>query len=971
MRYRQTRLATKVFAAMVALSLGGGIVDVLAKDVSADRPNFVVMVADDWSWPHASVLGDPVVQTPHFDRVADEGVLFDNAFVSTPSCTPSRLSILTGQHHWRLQEGDSLGGSLREGVPVYTEMLRDAGYHLGRFGKGVWPSKHTFRKRDSFGPRYRSFENFLASRKEQQPFCYWHGGQDPHRPYQLNVGQDSGMNLADVIVPKCLPDNEIVRGDVADYLWEVQRFDREVGEVIAHLESIGELDQTILIVTSDNGMPFPRCKATLYDQGTRVPFAIRWGSKIEGGRRISDMVTLCDLSPTILEFAGLRPPAVTTGKSLRPLLESKKSGQIDSARTFALAGMERHVYSYPCRSLRTKEFLYVRNFDPESWPTGEVDGHNPTYDFAAHPWPTEPGAFSFNIDPSPSKQLLRLNRNQDGQDRFASLAFDYRPAEELYDLAKDPHQLTNVADDPTFRSSLRTLRQKLTSELIKSGDPRIRVDGYQDRRLEGWAVRVSDKLLAEQSGQTQDALKLLRQQLRQVVDRVPAAVVAHLQDVPIWVSPEYSGVRPTAEYHPDVNWLRSAGRHAELVKCVELTNVAIFAKECDRMPMMMLHELAHAYHDRVLGFDHPGIKANFERVQESGIYNAVMRSNGKLEQAYAMSNRKEYFAETSEAFFGTNDFYPFNRNELRRHDPSMYELLSELWQTQKSPAKQHSRRLYKVTSPPKEMNLDDFYGKYVSASGYPIVSSSRVNDYALKEAAYLVDLMLGKRPDLRRAMIASGSRMIVMAHDEFTTDVPEHSHLTPGDYMDARARGLGGSRTDPVCSVAEENLLGFKGDPYASENILIHEFAHNIHLRGMVNLDPTFDDRLKATYERSMNQNRWTGKYASTNHAEYFAEGVQSWFNNNREPDHDHNFVNTRTELRDYDPELAALCEEVFGTTELVYTRPETRLEGHLAGYQPSQSPEFRWPDHLIKVQQKIRQEAKSRGKDRRDEYKN
>ena len=269
-----------------------------------------------------------------------------------------------------------------------------------------------------------------------------------------------------------------------------------------------------------------------------------------------------------------------------------------------------------------------------------------------------------------------------------------------------------------------------------------------------------------------------------------------------------------------------------------------------------------------------------------------------------------------------------------------------------------------VTAPPADLELDSFYAKYVDASGYPIVSSAEVDDYALLEAAYLVDLLLAERPDVRDAMVASGSRLIVMGHREFTTDVPEHAHLEPNDWWDRRARGLGGSLTDPVCSCAEENLLAFPGDPYGSDNILIHEFAHNIHLRGMVNVDYTFDARVKATYEAAMGRGLWKGKYASTNHHEYFAEGVQSWFNDNRENDHDHNHVNTRAELIEYDPGLAALCEEVFGTTELVYTKPTTRLTGHLEGYDPASAPTFTWPEHLEFIGREIVEKAKNRGSD-------
>lgn len=271
---------------------------------------------------------------------------------------------------------------------------------------------------------------------------------------------------------------------------------------------------------------------------------------------------------------------------------------------------------------------------------------------------------------------------------------------------------------------------------------------------------------------------------------------------------------------------------------------------------------------------------------------------------------------------------------------------------------------YPVTAPLAELKLNPLYTKYVSASGYPIISSAKVNDYALKEAAYLVDMLLAKRPDVRKAMIVSGSRLIVMAHDEFTTDVPEHAHLKPKDYWDARARGLGGSEHDPVCSCGEENLLCFQGDPYSTENILIHEFAHNIHLRGMVNVDKTFDDRVKKAYDSAIKAGLWKGKYAATNHHEYFAEGVQSWFDNNREPDHDHNHVNTRKELVEYDPALAELCKEVFGDTELTYTLPSTRLKDHLEGYDPAKSPTFVWPERLTKADQQIRREVEKRIRD-------
>lgn len=268
-----------------------------------------------------------------------------------------------------------------------------------------------------------------------------------------------------------------------------------------------------------------------------------------------------------------------------------------------------------------------------------------------------------------------------------------------------------------------------------------------------------------------------------------------------------------------------------------------------------------------------------------------------------------------------------------------------------------------------------FYTQSLKAHGFPIVASAKVNPYALKEVAFLVDQMLANRPDVREAMIQSGARLCIMAHNEFSTDLPEFKRMEhepakdfpdmpPKVYWDTRARGLGGSETDPFCTCAEENVLAFPGDPYEKECILIHEFAHCIHLRGMVNVDPTFDTRLKAAYDAAMKAGLWKGKYAGVNHHEYWAEGVQSWFDDNRENDHDHNHVHLRSQLIEYDPGLAALCREVFGDTAIKYTKPPTRLTGHMEGYDPSKAPTFEWPEHLVKARDEIR--AKARERDRK-----
>ena len=284
----------------------------------------------------------------------------------------------------------------------------------------------------------------------------------------------------------------------------------------------------------------------------------------------------------------------------------------------------------------------------------------------------------------------------------------------------------------------------------------------------------------------------------------------------------------------------------------------------------------------------------------------------------------------------------------------------------------------RVIAPPAALKVDPFHSKYTSAHGFPIVASAAVSDFALLEAAYLVDALLAARPDVRRALIESGARLCLLGHDEYTTDLPEFAFLAaapmegfPGisgrDVWDARARGTGGSETDPYSSCGEENLLAYEGDPYAAECILIHEFAHVIHLRGMSNVDPSFDGRLRAAYDAAMRDGLWRGKYAAVNHHEYFAEGVQCWFDNNRVNDHDHNHVHLRSELLDYDPRLAALCKEVFGDTELRYTKPATRLTGHLAGYDPATAPRFRWPERLEAAKQEIRRQAEARSAQGKD----
>ena len=276
---------------------------------------------------------------------------------------------------------------------------------------------------------------------------------------------------------------------------------------------------------------------------------------------------------------------------------------------------------------------------------------------------------------------------------------------------------------------------------------------------------------------------------------------------------------------------------------------------------------------------------------------------------------------------------------------------------------------FSVTAPPvcvvERLGLGDFYKKYVDVRGFAIVGSGKVSDYALLEAAYLVDKLLGERQDILDAIAANKVRLVVMAYNELTTEVPEHSDLKPSKFWDKRARGLGPTRHRPAVSCGEENLLCYQGDPYGTENILIHEFAHAIHHMGLVTVDETFDKRLKETYESAMKKGLWKDKYAGSNRAEYWAEAVQSFFNDNRQPDHDHNHVNTRKELFEYDPALAKLVQEVFGDKKWEYKKPALRKPTevkHLNGYDVKNAPKFEWPKELVEWYENYQEQKKSSG---------
>ena len=493
--YHMSVSVTRLLAFACVAFLGALAEPVRAQD---ERPNVLIAISDDQSFPHASAYGSPFVETPAFDRVAREGILFMNGFVASPGCSPSRAALLTGRYPWQIEHAGTHASLFPQKYVVFPDLLADAGYHIGHTGKGWGPGdwEASGRPHNPAGPAYNdrqldpphegisstdyaaNFETFLRERPEGQPFYFWYGAHEPHRAFEEGVGRSLGRDPADVDVPAFLPDVPEVRSDLLDYAVEIEHFDAHLGRMLAMLEGAGELDNTIVIVTSDNGMAFPRAKANAYEYGIHVPLAISWGAAVPGGRTVLDLVDLVDLAPTILEAAGVAHTGAPSmsGRSLLGLLRSGEEGVVDPVRDAAFAARERHSSSryanlaYPQRALRTPQYLYVRNMKPERWPAGA-------------PRKIEDGALGpmhggyHDIDAAPSLDYLVEHAGDPAVERFLHLSVARRPAEELYDVLRDPACLYNLALDPAYDAVTERLRGHLTDFLAATGDPRVVGDG--------------------------------------------------------------------------------------------------------------------------------------------------------------------------------------------------------------------------------------------------------------------------------------------------------------------------------------------------------------------------------------------------------------------------------------------------------------------------------------------------------------
>lgn len=497
---------------------------------AAEKLNILFAFADDWgrqASAYSKLRSGGIcdeVDTPNFDQVAREGVLFRHAFVNAPSCTPCRSSLLSGQYFWQTGRAAILQGAVwDETIPAWPLLLKDNGYHIGKswkvwspgsprdapFGLQQFAYEKTGRNINGFSQAATkmvnsgksadeakreilekvriNFKSFLADRKDDQPFCYWFGPTNVHRKWIKESGTELWGIDPDSLkgkLPPFLPDVATVRQDVADYLGEIQAFDAALGVLLEELRDSGEYENTLIAVSGDHGPPgFPHGKCNLYDFGTHVCLAIS-GPGVTGGRVVDDFTILPDLAPTFLEAGHAKTPEVMTARSLWPVLTSAKEGLVDPSRTAAFTGRERHVararagqLPYPQRSIRTADYQLVINFRPDRYPLGDpyrLDSNDPpsAEELTENTFVTLP-----DEDAGPTKAWIVTNRNDPKWKPYYDHAYGKRPRLELFDLKKDPHQMNNVANEPQYADVVEELQQRLLKELKRTGDPRLEEDG--------------------------------------------------------------------------------------------------------------------------------------------------------------------------------------------------------------------------------------------------------------------------------------------------------------------------------------------------------------------------------------------------------------------------------------------------------------------------------------------------------------
>ncbi len=459
---------------------------------SVNTPNILFVIADDWGL-HAGAYGTNWITTPAFDELAREGLLFRNAYTPMAKCAPSRSILLTGRHLWQNESAANHLAVFPPHFKVWPEVLMERGWFVGYTGKGWGPgiAKTVDGKpRDLIGRSFQSrkitpttsisnndyaanFVDFLDAVPNTTSWCFWCGFLEPHRSYEFQSGvRKGGKRISDIDrVPAYWPDEEVVRHDMLDYAFEVETTDMMLGRMVSELKKRGLYENTLIVVTSDHGVPFPRVKGYAYHDSNHVPLAISWPKGIPvSGRVIDDFVDFTDLAPTILDVAridveesGMQP---ITGASWRPIFESDLAGRIVAQRDHVLVGKERTDVGrpgdvgYPIRGIVTGDFLYLRNYEPDRWPAG-----NPETGY-------------LDTDGSPTKSRILDMGRQDKSNRFWEWNFGFRSSEELYDLRVDSDCVINLANDSTYQDEKQALKSRMEDRLREQSDPRMRGEGH-------------------------------------------------------------------------------------------------------------------------------------------------------------------------------------------------------------------------------------------------------------------------------------------------------------------------------------------------------------------------------------------------------------------------------------------------------------------------------------------------------------
>jgi uncharacterized sulfatase len=503
-------------------SFAPGIIFAECKEEKAafvKRPNILLVINDDQTYVHTGFAGTRFVSTPGFDRVAMNGVYFTNCYAGSPGSAPSRSALVTGRHHWQNEQSGQHASSWMKKYVPFVDVLEANGYHTGFTGKGVGPFQYArseadslWRKDDAAGKafnRYKytkedpsdtrtakgigltdyfeNFRDFMQQREAGQPFYFWYGATEPHRAYEKDSWKRNGKSLDQVNVPGFLPDVDEIRSDILDYAIEIEWADSHLCRMLDYLDSIGELDNTIVIVMADNGMPFPRAKANCFEYGVHVPLAISYPKGFPAGRRVDDPVGFVDIAPTILEMAGMKPDGMLpmSGHSIVNILKSEKKGITDETKKYVYMGRERHSSSrwqnlgYPQRAVRSSGFLFIWNIKPERWPAGapqaidkETGKLLPMYGLDNNGIHHSEWAFT-DVDAAPSKSFL-IEHYKDAAIRpYFDFAYAKRQEFELYRIADDPFCLYNLAGDADYSEVENELKNALIKELERTGDPRI------------------------------------------------------------------------------------------------------------------------------------------------------------------------------------------------------------------------------------------------------------------------------------------------------------------------------------------------------------------------------------------------------------------------------------------------------------------------------------------------------------------